>query len=73
MPITLTLAAAVDAQSLADLYIGHITAHPENLSHGEIQMGEGFVRDGGVANALLRNAIAWFHEEKRWFIQYKLF
>ena len=46
--INITLASAVDAEALADLFIGHITAHPEYISHGEIQMGvgEGFVQDG---------------------------
>lgn len=47
-PITIVSASAADAQALADLFIGHITAHPEYISHGEIQMGvgEGFFRDG---------------------------
>ena len=40
-PITITSASAADAQALADLFIGHITAHPEYISHGEIQMGVG--------------------------------
>ena len=37
-----------DALSLADIFIGHITAHPEYISHGELQMGvgEGIIRDG---------------------------
>lgn len=37
-----------DAECLADLFIGHITEHPEYISHGEIQMGvgESFVKDG---------------------------
>ena len=34
-------ASAADADALADLFIGHITAHPEYISHGEIQMGVG--------------------------------
>ena len=44
----ITPATAADAEVLADLFIGHITAHPEYISHGEIQMGvgEGFVQDG---------------------------
>lgn len=37
----ITSASAADAQALADLFIGHITAHPEYISHGEIQMGVG--------------------------------
>ena len=46
--INITPATAADAEVLADLFIGHITAHPEYISHGEIQMGvgEGFVQDG---------------------------
>ena len=46
--IRITLASAVDAGALADLFIGHITAHPEYISHGEIQMGVGkvSVQDG---------------------------
>ena len=39
--LTITSASAADAQALADLFIGHITAHPEYISHGEIQMGVG--------------------------------
>lgn len=41
-------ALPADAPALANLFIGHITAHPEYISHGEIQMGvgEGFVQDG---------------------------
>lgn len=41
-------ALASDASALADLFIKHITEHPEYISHGEIQMGvgEGFKQDG---------------------------
>lgn len=41
-------ALSSDAEDLADLFIAHITAHPEYISHGEIQMGvgESFVQDG---------------------------
>ena len=41
-------ASTADTPALADLFIGHITAHPEYISHGELQMGVGeeFVRDG---------------------------
>ena len=44
----ITPASAADAEALADLFIGHITAHPEYISHGEIQMGVGkvSVQDG---------------------------
>ena len=42
------IATKADAEALADLFIGHITAHPEYISHGEIQMGvgEGEIVDG---------------------------
>ena len=45
--ITITPASAADVQALADLFVGHISAHPEYISHGEIQMGvgEGTVQD----------------------------
>ena len=48
MHMRIVSASAADAPALADLFIGHITAHPEYISHGEIQMGvgEGFIRDG---------------------------
>ena len=48
MHIRIVSATAADAAALADLFIGHITAHPEYISHGELQMGvgEGFVQDG---------------------------
>ncbi|MBR4596565.1 MAG: GNAT family N-acetyltransferase [Bacteroidales bacterium] len=41
-------ALLADAPSLADIFLGHISAHTEYISHGEIQMGvgEGAVRDG---------------------------
>lgn len=47
MHIRIVSASAEDASALADLFIGHITAHPEYISHGEIQMGvgEGYVQD----------------------------
>lgn len=38
------LAQPADAQALADLFINHISAHPEYISHGEIQMGVGVGR-----------------------------
>lgn len=46
MEIKITTRA--DAEVLADFFIGHITAHPEYISHGEIQMGvgEGEIVDG---------------------------
>ena len=44
----IVVAELSDAPQLADLFIGHITEHPEYISHGEIQMGvgEGSVIDG---------------------------
>ena len=44
----ITKATLKDAPILADIFIGHITAHPEYISHGELQMGvgEGQIRDG---------------------------
>ena len=46
--IIITPASAADVEVLADLFIGHITAHPEYISHGEVQMGIGevSVQDG---------------------------
>ncbi len=46
--IRITPATAADAEVLADLFIGHITAHPEYISHGEVQtgIGEVSVQDG---------------------------
>ena len=42
------VAQAADAPALADLFMGHISAHTEYISHGEIQMGvgEGYLADG---------------------------
>ena len=41
-------ATVQDAPALADLFFGHLAAHPEYISHGEMQMGvgEGVIRDG---------------------------
>lgn len=39
--MTIEIAKREDAQALADIFIGHITAHTEYISHGEIQMGVG--------------------------------
>lgn len=41
-------AARKDSSAMADLFLGHLKAHPEYISHGEIQMGvgEGFVEEG---------------------------
>ena len=42
------IAGAKDAPVLADIFFGHLDAHPEYISHGEMQMGvgEGVIRDG---------------------------
>ena len=42
------IAQPADAPALADLFMGHISAHTEYISHGEIQMGvgEGYLADG---------------------------
>lgn len=42
------LAQPADATALADIFMGHISAHTEYISHGEIQMGvgEGVIKDG---------------------------
>ena len=41
-------ATAQDAPTLADIFFSHLAAHPEYISHGEIQMGVGkvSVQDG---------------------------
>lgn len=41
-------AAVDDEQTLCEMFLKHITAHPEYISHGEIQMGvgEGEFEDG---------------------------
>lgn len=41
-------ATVEDEQTLCDMFLKHITAHPEYISHGEIQMGvgEGHFDDG---------------------------
>lgn len=42
------IAQASDAPALADIFMGHLAAHPEYISHGEMQMGvgEGVIRNG---------------------------
>lgn len=44
------LAQLSDAPALADLFMGHISAHTEYISHGEIQMGvgESYLADGNL-------------------------
>lgn len=46
--MTIEKALLTDAEALADIFLGHISAHTEYISHGEIQMGvgEGVIRDG---------------------------
>lgn len=41
-------ATVEDEQTLCEMFLKHITAHPEYISHGEIQMGvgEGEFEDG---------------------------
>lgn len=39
-----------DASALADIFMGHISAHTEYISHGEIQMGVG---EGVMVNGAL--------------------
>ena len=41
-------ATVQDAPALADMFFSHLAAHPEYISHGEMQMGvgEGVIRDG---------------------------
>ena len=43
-------AQLTDAPALADLFMGHISAHTEYISHGEIQMGVG---EGVIENGVL--------------------
>jgi len=45
---TIHEATLADAPTLANLFMGHISAHTEYISHGEIQMGvgEGVIRNG---------------------------
>ena len=45
---TIIRATVEDEQVLCDMFLKHITAHPEYISHGEIQMGvgEGEFEDG---------------------------
>lgn len=46
--MTIEIAQKADAPALADLFLSHIAAHTEYISHGEIQMGVGVgvIRDG---------------------------
>ena len=46
--IEIKKAQAGDRDALADIFLGHISANPEYISHGEIQMGVGVgeFRDG---------------------------
>ena len=46
----IVVAQVSDAKALADFFIGHINAHPEYISHGELQMGVG---EGGIVDGVL--------------------
>ena len=46
----ISVALPADAPALADFFIGHITAHPEYISHGEVQMGVGVMDANLVAS-----------------------
>jgi len=44
------IAQLQDAEALADIFMNHISAHPEYISHGELQMGVG---EGDVVKGAL--------------------
>lgn len=56
--MTLKKATQRDSSALANLFIGHLQAHPEYISHGEIQMGVGerIILDGTVITRLAPQA-----------------
>ena len=56
--MTIRKATRKDKDALADLFIGHLSTHPEYISHGEIQMGVGIgkVQDGAFVTALAPDA-----------------
>lgn len=39
--ITIVKASESDKETLCNMFLGHISTHPEYISHGEIQMGVG--------------------------------
>ena len=53
-------ATVEDEQTLCEMFLKHITAHPEYISHGEIQMGvgEGRIEEGILVAAPARLARA---------------
>lgn len=48
-------AGVEDERALCDVFMNHISSHPEYISHGEIQMGvgEGYMDEDGVFRARL--------------------
>ncbi len=40
----ISIATASDETALAEIFLNHITSHPEYISHGEMQMGVGIGR-----------------------------
>lgn len=56
--MTILPALPSDATALADIFLGHIGAHPEYISHGEIQMGVGVgeVIDGAFVTRPAKDA-----------------
>lgn len=58
-------AVLADAELLQQSFINHINAHPEYISHGEIQMGVGVAThtaDGSFAGKPSPNASAMWHK-----------
>ena len=58
------IAQVQDAPALADIFFGHLAAHPEYISHGEMQMGvgEGVIQDGIlVAQTAPDGREKWMH------------
>lgn len=56
------IAQPADAEALADLFLSHIAAHTEYISHGEFQMGvgEGVIKDGElVARPSAQSRVKW--------------
>ena len=45
--IEIISASRDDASALCDIFLSHITAHPEYISHGEVQMGVGVTQYSG--------------------------
>lgn len=46
MTAAISKASFTDRERLADIFISHIDNHREYISHGEVQMGVGYVRTG---------------------------